>query len=537
MMQNEHRATRQAGRQQQVRDLADSGVAYLLALLALDDGQLLQQGGLEENPDLLQGVRVTDDPLPTFRGRFTVLAPGMNAGQYVGTRYGLEDESARLNLNTLLAGQAKTAAGRSGTAGSTNRSGGSPNSNGQDSDGGVARSEGDTARSRLLALPGMDVHRADAILDYLDADDLPREYGAEQDYYGQLDPPRRPANGPIAHLDRLLEVRGVTPRLLYGVDTNRNDRIDPEEAALAGNPDTDEGIADRGWSAYLTVASGERVVDPDGEARIDVNSDALQDLSAELSRSFDTEEVNFIIALRQYGVQKENREPSRPSKNSAGQPKSSGPRPAADRSAPTGQTVTADRLTIDFNKTSSYQLTTLFDLVGARVEIPASGEGESPTMVESPWPDAASTYQSDWPDLEDRLQVGNRKQRTGRINIRLASRIVLQTLAALSDSDIESILSLRETEIDETTSPQRHASWLLARGIVTLEEMKKLVPRITCRGDVFRGQVVGYFESGRPQARYEITIDRIDPEPRLVGWRDLSSLGPAFSAELLGAEE
>ena len=29
------------------------------------------------------------------------------------------------------------------------------------------------------------------------------------------------------------------------------------------------------------------------------------------------------------------------------------------------------------------------------------------------------------------------------------------------------------------------SSWLLARGLVTLEEMKKLAPQITCRGDVY----------------------------------------------------
>jgi hypothetical protein len=453
----------------------------------------------------------------------------MEGGQYVGIRYGLENESAKLNLNTLLAEQPRA-------TGTANRS--APN---QDSNETAGRADDDSARQRLLALPGMDVSLADAILDYLDTDDVPREYGAEQDYYGQLDPPYQPANGPLAHLDQLLEVRGITPALLYGMDINGNYEIDPDEIELADSLDPGAGTLDRGWSAYLTVVSGERVVNPDGlkldgAARIDVNSAALQELSTKLSVQLDAGQVNFIIALRQYGPKKGGQENSQPSKSPTGRTESSGPQPTANRSTPTAQTVAAEELTIDFKKEPSYQLTTLLDLVGVRVEIPGS-EGATPKMVESPWPDAPSTYQNDWLELADQVQVGNLKQRTGRINIRLAARTVLQTLEPLSDGAIESILSLREAEIDFTTSPQRHTSWLLARGIVSLEEMKRLVPWITSRGDVFRGQVVGYFESGRPQARFQITIDRIDPQPQLIGWRDLSSLGPSFSAELLGAEE
>jgi type II secretory pathway component PulK len=536
MMQNEHRAARQTGRQQQAHRLADSGVAYLRAFLELDDEQLLQQGGLWNNPEKMQSVLVVDDQLPAFRGRFTILAPGMEGGHDAGIRYGLENESAKLNLNTLITGRPNNTNKQSQTGSTENQSGqsqGSTESSPSASD--------NLARQRLLALPGMDVNLADAILDYLDADDLPREYGAEQAYYEQLDPPCQPVNGPLAHLDQLLEVRGITPTLLYGVDTNRNYLIDPDESALADRLDATDGALNRGWSAYLTVVSGERVLNPDGETRIDINSVSLKDLSTELSTLLDEGEVNFILALRQYGPQQGGQENSRQSgslspKPQTSKPPSSGPQTATSKTSTPAQTVAAEQITIDFKKTPSYQLTTLMDLVGVRVEIRGS-DAEAPTMVESPWPDSPSTYQNDWLELADQIQVGERTHRTGRINIRMASRAVLQTIGPLGDSAIESILNLRESEIDLTASPQRHTSWLLARGLVTLEEMKKLGPQITCRGDVYRGQVVGYFDSGRPMARIKITLDRIDPQPRLIGWHDLSSLGPCFSAELLGIEE
>lgn len=55
---------------------------------------------------------------------------------------------------------------------------------------------------------------ADAVLDWIDADDLRRAQGAEADAYGVGG--RGPRNGPVPALDELLAVRGMTPELLYG---------------------------------------------------------------------------------------------------------------------------------------------------------------------------------------------------------------------------------------------------------------------------------------------------------------------------------
>ena len=90
---------------------------------------------------------LADDQTDDFdRGRFTILAPAQVDGLYAGVRYGLEDEAAKLNLNALLA-------------------------EGVDGE----------ARNRLLALPGMTPDVADAILDWLDTDLTPREFGAEDE--------------------------------------------------------------------------------------------------------------------------------------------------------------------------------------------------------------------------------------------------------------------------------------------------------------------------------------------------------------------
>ena len=139
-----------------------------------------------------------DDAVAAFRSRFAVIAPAVNNGEYDGVRFGLEDESSRLNLNALLVADARQP------------------------DAGIGR-------EMLMGLPGMTESIADAILDWIDADDKVRLFGAEVNYYSSLDTPYGPQNGPLESLDQLLMVRDVTPTLLYGADRNRNGVIDQGE--------------------------------------------------------------------------------------------------------------------------------------------------------------------------------------------------------------------------------------------------------------------------------------------------------------------
>jgi general secretion pathway protein K len=56
----------------------------------------------------------------------------------------------------------------------------------------------------------------DSILDWVDADDLHRIKGAENDYYESLSPPYSAKNGLFDTVEELLWVRGVTPELFFG---------------------------------------------------------------------------------------------------------------------------------------------------------------------------------------------------------------------------------------------------------------------------------------------------------------------------------
>jgi len=56
----------------------------------------------------------------------------------------------------------------------------------------------------------------DAILDWRDADDNAREYGAEEEFYQSFEPPRHCRNGDFETVEELLLVNGMSPEILYG---------------------------------------------------------------------------------------------------------------------------------------------------------------------------------------------------------------------------------------------------------------------------------------------------------------------------------
>ena len=85
---------------------------------------------------------------------------------------------------------------------------------------------------RLLGMVGVGeadaMQLADALVDWLDADDSPTlPGGAESAWYGAQQPPRRSANGPLASVAELTQVRGFSPALVA--------RLSPFVAALPGS--------------------------------------------------------------------------------------------------------------------------------------------------------------------------------------------------------------------------------------------------------------------------------------------------------------
>lgn len=583
----ENETARLSGQQLQARAAVDSGVSHVLYLLETPAATRLDYGGLYQNPSMFQGQLVVDHELPRQRVRFGVVSPMLDQQGYSGGwRWGLEDESARINVNTLQledagsaeagaegdatsAGGAASGAGGNATggaplgggnaggngqpsggatsgnnanaasnntnnrsSGNSNNGGGQNNSSGNSggnsgnaggATGGANGASGDTAnqeaeqpivvdasgRSVLMKLPGMTVEIADAILDWIDTDDIPREFGAEIDEYSQMSPPYAPRNGPIETIEELLLVRGVTPEMLFGRDVNRNGFLDVAEQNLPmamASADGDPSM-DLGWASMLTVFSQERNVNQQGVTRINLNGDDLQKLYDDLSAVMDPAWAKFIVAYRQRGPY-------------AG---------TAQNTVPA-----TDELELDLTATGGTQIANLLDLIGAKVEIPATQQGGQSIVMESPFSNNLIAMSSYLPVLMDQCTVKTDKVITGRVNINQASRAVLLAVPGLTEEMVDGIISQREMNGAESSAIQATEAWILASGIVTLAEMKAIQPYITARGDVYRAQIIGYFDEGEIASRVEAVFDASSVVPRLLSWRDISHLGRGYARETLG---
>ena len=66
---------------------------------------------------------------------------------------------------------------------------------------------------------------ADRILDFIDADDIPRPQGMEKDDYIKAGLNYIPFNGPLTDLDQLLLVPGINQQLFYGYDKGIDEKM------------------------------------------------------------------------------------------------------------------------------------------------------------------------------------------------------------------------------------------------------------------------------------------------------------------------
>jgi hypothetical protein len=317
----------------------------------------------------------------------------------------------------------------------------------------------------------------------------------------------------------------MTPKLLYGLDWNRNGIVDlgePDETTL-DEFGVSDGSLNLGLISLLTLDSKESVTTPDGLPKINVNMDDIDELRTQLEERFEDESwIEYIIQYRQGQTQDQQLNQTQ------GQ-------------APTGQS----------SSNTSNTLTSILDLVG--------GQG-------SPFADSPSEMNQYLPELYDNLMLSDTPA-IGRINLNQASRTVLEFF--VSDNAFQSsfTLALTDSVASESSAGQTQSSpltldivesilaervsdpalqedddmqypfWLYTHGIVSdLATLKQLEPLFCCRGAVFRANVVGRFDEKSPTARLEVWLDASDmtKPPKILRYRDITNLGPGYAAELLG---
>ena len=479
LMTAEYRAAARSQDAAQARLAARSGVHYAAAMLS-DPATLA--GELGGNPYAdgsfsAQTVRPGDNP--RMEARFVLVAVLPDGGGGYEQRYGcVVDESGKLNVNALI----------------------------------QADPSGQVLYDSLMKLPNMTTDVADAIVDWVDPDDDPRDGGAESDHYLGLGQPYRAKNGPLNSLDELLLVRGVTPQVLFGNDRNRNGVADDDPGG---------GSLDRGLADYLTVYGRDLNVDSQGQLRTNVNeADDLPGLYQKLLARLPPELADFIMAYKLFSVQ---------SGSTARQTGST----AATVAGGAAELKTAVEATLGTLPVNRRRITNFLDLVTARVTLPAvpgAPAGTPRIVVQSPLADPAAFAQL-FPELMDKATTTTNVELPPRVNLSTAPREVLLAIpggaaeSGLTEEEADAIIAQRDS-LDPTAPATVTGAWVLTGDTPAVSQatFRRIAKYVTGRTMVYRVQAVGYFARGGPVARVEAVIDTNQGAPRILYFRDLTDL-------------
>jgi hypothetical protein len=181
------------------------------------------------------------------------------------------------------------------------------------------------------------------------------------------------------------------------------------------------------------------------------------------------------------------------------------------------------------------KINNVLDLIGATVTGKFTGEMEN-TLIASPFPNDLVAMNIYLPQLMDSFTATGQIRLPARININQAPRCVLMGIPGMTEEMCEKIIGQREPEPSPDLPQRRFETWMLSEGVITLAEMKALMPFVCAGGGVFRTQVVGYFDEGGPSARIEAVIDATNGPPRVLFWRNISHLGRGFDPGTLGVQ-
>lgn len=199
--------------------------------------------------------------------RFSLVADDPD-DDLTSVRYGITDESSKLNINFATQAQLTT------------------------------------LFSQILPEEAPIAALVDSLIDWRDQDNEPGALGAEAAYYLALDPPYTIKNNVFETVEELLLVKGFSAPVLFGEDVNRNGLLDPgEDDGEESFPiDNRDGVLQRGIHGFLTVWSRDLNRSIDNINRIDLNMGDTQQLAEELGQYFDEDIVDYIVTAKRSNV-------------------------------------------------------------------------------------------------------------------------------------------------------------------------------------------------------------------------------------------
>lgn len=500
LMTAESNASVVGGRLAQARHLADSGVHYAAFALAFPqtcnlsdstDSYRVWSGSVYNNSDAFH-FRPINGP-NGVKGYFSIVSPSdpLDTSISTGYRFGVEDENGKVNLNAIRQMIKKY-----------------PNSK-------------TLIETMIKAIPNMNEDQAMAVINWT------QEGGTtdsgESTYYSSLG--YQSKGGPYDSTDELLLVKGWTPRQLYGNDKNRNGKIDPDE-------DDGSGQVDLGFQRYFTVYSRELNIDSTGTQRINLANTNTQDLKTQLEAVLGPELTAFVLLARA------NADGPLPAiqvqlKVAAG----FGNPNSLDR-LPDGFSYVNKQLVIsDVSKVTAknkFDKTTMWDFINTglafRASITNNPNQLTPQGIYSPLQTSnKEALRTTLNTFFDKCSTTGDYEIPARININTCPSDVLIALG-INESDTEKLIQMRPTpDMDSSTiAYYKTPAWLVTEADLNPTILKTFSNFITTYSQVYRFQVVGYYEFRGPQVRLEVVVDTNNGRPRILKWRDLTDLGKGF---------
>jgi type II secretory pathway component PulK len=282
---------------QQARLAAESGMARVLLMLR-DDRTNMDMW--YDNPEAFRKVPVwmPDDKEDEGIGGSENLTrkevvPGQPAWRYsvvaykregtddkkVTIRYGITDESSKLNINVASRGEL------------------------------LRLIKGLVETDKTLVLGDLPVEGlVDTLIDWRDSDDtMNTPAGAESAWYMTLAPCYRAKDRPFQTIEELLMVKNWQGQYLYGEDYNRNGYLDENEddgEEGASPPDNGDGKLNRGVFPFLTVYSWDWNLANDNKQRYNINSVAwgnLEKIPKELQEELSSDTISYLAQVKAKG--------------------------------------------------------------------------------------------------------------------------------------------------------------------------------------------------------------------------------------------
>jgi type II secretory pathway component PulK len=446
-MRVEAQAAEMQLRTQQARLAAESAVELTRALL-IERRRGLRLPDWRDQPRLFRNIALfeqDEDVHPRMRARFSVLAPAdvdLGRVRLRFDRYGISDENAKIELNTWALSNP------------------------------VGLEQVLASQVRLPASVVRD------LMDWINGGTSAGRFQPQRIAFGGSFVDRnRPNGGPLATLDELLLVRGMTRASLYGAEES--------EAEPPKDSPPQQGAP---LSQIGTVHARSVETDRSGQPRIRLNSGDLVSLFRSLRSEFGEPFARWVIALRVFGP-------------------GSGPTDGvligpSIRAELEGETSTGPRL---------YPIRSTLDLL--EHEVSGIWNGRALTIA-NPLFEHPSSLADAVARLFDRVTIHDDAVRAGTINVNTASEAVLAILPGLGEQERAQIVAGRG-EAD----PDQGLAWLITDDVLSPDAFRAIEPYVIGRSDVLRVHAIASIGARGPFVQVDAVVDGTQYPPELLSYR------------------